>query len=132
MTCSQAHGARILVVDGYRGWRDCVGNALAAAGYAVTTARSGAEGLRLGGAARFDLVLTEFELGDMTGDELGRRMRRLHPGVEVLYMAYDDEHALAEDSLLRKPFTLTRLEDTVRGALELRRDLEQRQGWYGT
>lgn len=123
MPGSQAHGARILVVDGYRGWRDCVGNALTAAGYVVTTARSGAEGLGLCDAGGFDLVLTEFELGDMTGDELGRRMRRILPGVEVLYMAYDDEGALAEDSLLRKPFTLARLEDTVRGALELRRDI---------
>ena len=123
---TESHAERILVVDGYRGWRDCVGHALATAGYRVTTASHGAEGLRLACAAGIDLVLTELELGDMTGDELGRRMRRINPAVEVLYMAYDDEHGLPEDSLLRKPFSLDRLEESVRGALALRRCDEPR------
>lgn len=129
MTGSQEYGTRILVVDGYRGWRDCVGHALTTAGYRVTTASHGAEGLRLACGGGIDLVLTELELGDMTGDELGRRLRRINPAVEVLYMAYDDEHALAEDSLLRKPFSLDRLEASVRGALALRRGDEPR--WLG-
>lgn len=119
---SYAH--RILVVDEYRGWRVGVGNALVALGHEVWSARHGDEALltlaTLADSERaVDMLLTEVELGDMTGLELGRRVRTLCPAIRVIYMGYDDERRYGE-GLLRKPFSLDMLEQAVYGAIHPR------------
>lgn len=121
MPTRESTALRILVVDGYVGWRSSVGEALLASGYEVWTAGRGREALvTLANLAdserRVDLVLTEVELADLTGFELARRARGLCPEVRVLYMGYDDERRMDAARLLRKPFSLVGLELAVRRA----------------
>jgi len=112
MPHAQPERVHILVVDGYAGWRDGVATALRHAGYQVHECRTAAEALEVGLAtgARFDLLLTEAELRDMTGLALGRLLRRAHRGLRVLFMGYS---LTGGPALLSKPFSLLRLERVV-------------------
>jgi two-component system KDP operon response regulator KdpE len=113
--------ARILVVDAYPGWRVSVGKALEEAGYSVWTAHTGRHGLELcaSGNLCFDLLLTAVEIVDMTGRELVRHMRTICPGLRVVFTAWGDD-AAGGRGVLTKPFSLARLEQTVRRALHPR------------
>src|SRR5216684_1812577 len=79
--------ARILVVDDLDDVRETTMSVLAAAGYAVTSAASGAEALSL--MAREpapDLLLTDIVLGGgVNGFELAQRAVQLLPHLKILY-----------------------------------------------
>jgi CheY-like chemotaxis protein len=87
----------------------------------VWTAHTGGRGLELcaGGSLCFDLLLTAVEIADMTGRELARHMRTICPGMRVMFTAWADDEAPVR-GVLKKPFSLARLERTVWRALHPR------------
>lgn len=109
--------ARILVVDGYPGLRVSMCEALAEAGYAVWAARCGQDGLKIceRHPVCFDLLVTALDIVDMSGRELGKRLRSRCPDLRVIVMAWDDEPK--GRAALCRPFSLATLERTVRRAL---------------
>lgn len=117
MSILKPERVQILVVDSYSGWRDAVAVALRDLGYGVRSFRGAAEALACGRALGepLDLLLTETELHDMDGLELGRRLRLAHPRMRVVFMSYAIEEA--GEALLGKPFSLAALERVVRRAL---------------
>jgi CheY-like chemotaxis protein len=79
--------------------------------YDVEIASTGGEGLAKIEESQFDLVVTDFMLPGITGDEVLRRTRLLHPDLPIVLFSiyYDDAttisaqaHAMA-DACLRKP-----------------------------
>ncbi len=62
-------GKRILVVDDEEPLRACLRMMLELDGHRVTEARNGAEALNLLTTAEFDLVITDFEMPVMKGNE---------------------------------------------------------------
>jgi signal transduction histidine kinase/DNA-binding response OmpR family regulator len=72
-------GRRVLVVDDQEYNRVALGDLLARAGCEVTTAASGAEALEFARRSDFDLAFVDYDLPDLNGPELTRRLRRL-PG----------------------------------------------------
>ncbi len=104
--------ARILVVDDLDDVRETTMGVLAAAGYAVTSAASGAEALSL--LAREpapDLLLTDIVLGGgVNGFELAQRAVQLLPHLKILYATgyawnLEEVHAAVPGSrMLRKPY----------------------------
>jgi two-component system chemotaxis response regulator CheY len=75
MTERRASVKHILVVDDEEAVRYVFGRYLDMAGYRVSTAPGGAEALAQQQADRADLVITDFKMPGMNGDELLRRLR---------------------------------------------------------
>jgi two-component system cell cycle sensor histidine kinase/response regulator CckA len=94
--------------------------ALTRAGYTVTAARDGEEGLELveaGGA--FDMVVSDVVMPSMDGPAMVREIRKLHPKIPVLFMSgYAEEQLrkeidLADVHFLPKPFSVQQISDKV-------------------
>lgn len=117
-------GASILVVeDDPRVSRSTVG-ALEELGHRTIACAGGREALDLleRGDTPVDLVITDVMMPEMTGTELAAELRRRHPGLPVMFVTgYVGEAGETEDlvggTLLRKPFTVAALADTVETAL---------------
>ena len=75
--------------------------------------------------AAIDLLLTDLVLPDMSGVELGQRLRTLLPGLRTVFMSGYSESVvlprLSEDEttqFISKPFTAGKLLPIVRDALD--------------
>jgi CheY-like chemotaxis protein len=111
---------RILLVDDQRSVREAIGLLLRLDAHTVVEAADGVEALALFKPGSFDLVITDFEMPQMKGNELAARIKQACPAQPVLMItAYaellggSDNHI---DALLDKPF---RLEDLRRAMAEL-------------
>ncbi len=95
-------------------------------GYTTLSAAGAAEALALvEKGARFDLLFTDVIMPGMTGPELAARVRRLLPGLRVLFMTGYSEDAVAfhgklaqGTACLQKPFSPDRLLRFVRESLD--------------
>ena len=67
----------ILVVDDSHFSREAISAALVKVGFAVDTAASGAVGIRMAAEKRFDVALVDFEMPEMLGTEVLRKLRSL-------------------------------------------------------
>jgi CheY-like chemotaxis protein len=105
--------ARVLVVEDRDVVRDLAREVLGSAGFDVAVASGGHDALALASdAARFDLLLSDVVMPEMSGPELARRLRAEQPGLPVLYMSGYTDDVLDESELahprtgfIRKPFT---------------------------
>ncbi len=108
-------GKNILLVEDDPAVRDSIKLLLGLDRHAVTEAANGREALQLFASSRYDLVLTDYLMPEMPGDELARNLKHLAPAQPVLIVtAYADEvrsRNQAADAVLEKPF---RLEDLRR------------------
>ena len=76
---------------------------LQSCGHTVVTACSAEQALSMFGLAWFDLVVTDYFLGDQTGAELAQEMKRRRPSVSVLMLSGAPElPETAADALLVK------------------------------
>jgi two-component system response regulator HydG len=83
--------SRILVIDDDRDITILLQKFLSKHGYEVATAPSGAEGEKLIATFRPNLVLTDYRLDDMDGDELLVKIKQQHPGLPVIIITgYSD------------------------------------------
>ncbi len=67
----------ILVVDDSHFSREAISAALVKVGFTVDTAASGALGIRMAGEKHFDVALVDFEMPEMLGTEVLRKLRAL-------------------------------------------------------
>ncbi len=116
----------ILLVEDEEAVRRLVHNFLTGLGFEVLDASNGAEALRLAAAfdGRVDLLLTDVVMPEMGGPELAGALTSVRPDLEVLFVSgHVDESALSgvhtagRKRLLRKPFSLSKLEEEVRALL---------------
>ena len=119
-----AGGGRILLVEDEDPVRMVAERALVRAGYTVTPARDGEEGLELveaGGA--FDLVVSDVVMPSMDGPAMVREIRKIAPGMPVLFMSgYAEEQLRTQIDIedvhfLPKPFSVQQLSDKVGAVL---------------
>jgi CheY-like chemotaxis protein len=71
--------AALLCIDDDQGVLECERAFLESFGYTVVTASSGAEGLKLAGLRSFDVVIVDYCMPEMSGQEFAIVMRRLRP-----------------------------------------------------
>jgi DNA-binding response OmpR family regulator len=119
--------ARILHVDDHQDTRLMMAALLQERGYGVLTAGSVGEGLQLAKDITFDLYILDVRLPDGTGVQLCQKLRKMHPGIPILYYsAYGDaaevESALAicGDAYLKKPVCIADIEELVASLLAKR------------
>ncbi len=111
-------GRRVLVVDDNADVGDIVRDLLSEIGCRVASASSGHEALgRLSSGESYDLVLSDMIMPGLSGIDLARILRRLHPALPVImtsgYSAVAQE-ALEEGFVfLQKPYEMQRLRELV-------------------
>jgi two-component system, chemotaxis family, chemotaxis protein CheY len=112
----------ILAVDDSVSMRKMVGFTLKSAGYQVTEAADGQEGLDKAAQQKFDLVLTDHNMPVMDGLTLIRALRALpqYTGVPILMLTTESSDAMKAQGKaagatgwMVKPFDPQRLLDVV-------------------
>jgi len=117
-----ARPAAILVIDDEAAVRQLVTEVLRARGHSVTAAGSGREGLERFRVGRFDLVITDLGMPDLTGWDVARAVHGTSPALPVLVLtgwadAVEAPSDVAVTGILTKPFDVTKLAESVAVAL---------------
>jgi len=111
---------RVLVVDDETSVLAFAERALRSGGYEVVVASNGrdAMGIVETQPRPFDLFLVDVVMPQMSGDELGRRLRQQDPDVKVLYFTGFSERLFESRQALWKHEAFIEKPATVRGLLE--------------
>lgn len=124
---ARSGGATVLIVEDEDGVRRASERILAAVGYRVLTAASGAEAIELAlrHAGEIELVLTDVVMPGMSGPEVAARLKETRPSLEVLYMSGYADTAIGQHGVLAegahfiaKPFSVEALRRKVREVLD--------------
>ncbi|MGK6322941.1 response regulator [Sphingomonas sp. DT-51] len=85
--------ASILTVDDSASLRMALRIALTGAGYTVTEASDGADGLAKATATRFDLIVTDLNMPNMDGLAMIRALRELpaQAGVPIIFLSTESD-----------------------------------------
>jgi signal transduction histidine kinase/CheY-like chemotaxis protein len=119
-------GETILVVEDETGVRELASDFLASGGYTVLQAKEGAEaiGIFVSQQGEIQLLLTDMVMPRMSGLELAKNLRIARPDLRVIYMTgyaefsgENGESALADGSILQKPFSRSALLELVQEVL---------------
>jgi CheY-like chemotaxis protein len=119
-------GERVLVVEDEPAVRSVLERTLSLAGYRVTVAHNGTEGVRVAEEqAPFDLLVTDAVMPGMSGWEVGRLLGARWPELLILYISGYSEDAARhggvlgpELEFLQKPFSPAELLATLRRMLD--------------
>jgi CheY-like chemotaxis protein len=121
MSSSDNIKRRILVVDDEPSFCEFVEMMLGLDGHAVKTVASGEEALACAERTPFDLVITDYSMPQMKGDELAQRIKRMNPALAVVMVTGYAEMLESSGTplpgisrLLNKPFQLDTLRDVIR------------------
>ncbi len=126
----------VLIVDDEEPVRKFVDRVLREAGYKTALASDGPDAIEVAkGMESLDILVTDVMMPQMTGDELGRRIRMTKPGIKVLYLTgfsdrlFKEKVTLwADEAFLDKPCSVKGLLEAVSlllfGRFELPQDHE--------
>jgi two-component system, NtrC family, response regulator PilR len=117
---------RILVVDDDTSMREFLDLLLSSENYQVATAETGKRALDLIGRQIFDLVLVDIRLGDITGLEVLKQVKKTRPETVVIMISAYSTTEIAVTAMnegaydfVPKPFDNTELRQTIARALAL-------------
>jgi DNA-binding response OmpR family regulator len=123
---------QVLVVDDDLGTLETYGAILRLSGFQVETADSGAKGLSLALKGRFDLILADLRVPELSGVDLLRQLREAHvPSPLVIMTAFGSTESavqamkLGATDYVEKPLDAGALLRTVERALPESRRLKQ-------
>ncbi len=112
--------AKILVVDD----NDMVGSVaqqmLVALGYEAAVVDSGERALEEFSESRFDLILLDLDMPDMSGTQVYNALRVQAPDRKIVFMtghSVREVQGMDYAAYLSKPFTLAAIRETIEGAL---------------
>ncbi len=113
---SPVFGKRVLLVEDEESVRSIITMLLEALGVVVIAVNSGPQALELYRQETFDLVLTDYNMPQMRGDELARTIKAVNPAQRVVLITgyvggLGEEGATPAgfDGLILKPCTLDQL-----------------------
>ena len=116
--------ARILLIKDDAGIAASLGGVLRDEGYELTLAERGDEGLKLGRARAFDVMLTDLKLPGVNGLDLVRELHKARPRVPIILMtAYGTTETAIEAmklgafEYLLKPFEMAEMLDVLAKAV---------------
>ncbi|MBI4627908.1 MAG: response regulator [Candidatus Rokubacteria bacterium] len=114
---------RALVIDDDTRVRNTLQEIMTSFGYSAATAASGGEGISLFDKGRYNVVLTDLMMPDMTGWEVLAAVRALDPEIPVIIVTgapvcTDDRHiALPPVAFVTKPVDMEILEAALSSVL---------------
>jgi len=112
-----AQGKSILLVDDDPDVRGSIKLLLSIDRHTVTEAANGHEALQLFTGSRYDLVITDYRMPGMLGDELARNIKNLVPAQPILMVTAYIEKLLdagkPADAVLGKPFSIDDLRRAI-------------------
>lgn len=107
---------KILIIDDEESQRDSLKGFLQKKGYSVDTAKNGTEGIENFKKNYYDLVITDFKMPDITGEEVLKQCKEINPIVPVVVItAYGTIGSAVElmksgaIDLIEKPVDLIKL-----------------------
>src|SRR5215813_13545688 len=109
-------GKHILLVDDDQSVRNALRLMLASDAHTVVEANNGAEAWMPFRGSQFDLVMTDFEMPFVKGDELAAKIRQLVPAQPILMMtAYAHKRGPKNpvDAVIHKPFDRASLREVM-------------------
>ncbi|MBO6526369.1 PAS domain-containing sensor histidine kinase [Erythrobacter sp.] len=123
-------GGNLLLVEDEDMVRAVAERALARAGYTVTTATDGEEGLAevANGSTEFDLIVSDVVMPAMDGPAMARAIRKVKPDIPILFMSgYAEEQLRNEIDIdnmhfIPKPFSVQQINAKVAEVLGEQRD----------
>ncbi len=114
---------RVLVIDDEENVRNVIAEYLLADGHKVDLAGSPGAGLRKIHHNRYDLIITDRAMPEMSGDQLALQAKRIAPSVPILmltgfgdFMNVADERPVGVDVVVSKPITMGALRDAIAAA----------------
>ena len=81
------HGAALLCIDDNLDLLECEKAFLETFGYTVLTAPSGSKGLELASNHLVDIVIVDYFMPEMNGQEFAIQMRRLRPQAPIIMLS---------------------------------------------
>jgi two-component system, cell cycle sensor histidine kinase and response regulator CckA len=115
----------VLIIEDDGGVRELVGTVLERKGYHVTRVETPSQALAVAQSPRrMDLAIVDVILPEQRGDALAAELRRVRPGLRVLFMSGHTEREIGDVAtgalgvFLHKPFTPNALLIRVRQALD--------------
>jgi len=124
-------GKRILVIDDEEPVLDLIQSTLVRRGFTVETARDGGEGLRRIAQTHFDLIVCDWKMPGLNGQQVFERLRTNHPHAagRFIFLTGDvvnerTQHFLHESGVpcLAKPFSLAEFGALIKKRTQLDRD----------
>jgi len=118
--------ARILTVDDSASIRLTTNVALSGAGYSVTEAINGAEGIEKATSGAYDLIVTDLNMPVMDGLTMIRELRKIpsQMGIPIIFLTTESDGSIKEQAKaagatgwLTKPFDPENLVKIVRKVL---------------
>jgi two-component system, NarL family, capsular synthesis sensor histidine kinase RcsC len=110
-------GKRILLAEDRQDVREVTKLLLGLDEHVVTEAVNGKEALDLFQPDRFDLVITDYAMPVMKGDELATQIKRLAPSEPILMITGSGGEAAVTkacvDAVLHKPFSIEDLRQSI-------------------
>jgi CheY-like chemotaxis protein len=109
-------GKRILLVEDERVVRETLRRLFMQDAHTVVEANNGAEAFSLFHKEKFDLVVTDFEMPFVKGDELATRIKRVAPHQPILMITGFSHRPCVDnpvDAVVSKPFDSGRLRRVI-------------------
>ncbi len=114
----------LLLIDDEEAFRRTFTETLASQGYTIDVCASGAEALQMLPKTRFDVVILDQLMPDLTGLDLAKRMRGVRDDLPIILVTgyrgplLDQEaRAAGIDQILPKPLDFRRLAEALHAAL---------------
>ncbi|HAN89860.1 MAG TPA: hybrid sensor histidine kinase/response regulator, partial [Erythrobacter sp.] len=122
-------GGKLLLVEDEDMVRAVAERALVRAGYTVTTAADGEEGLAAvaNGDTEFDMIVSDVVMPTMDGPAMARAIRQVKPDIPILFMSGYAEEQLRNDidianmHFIPKPFSVQQINAKVSEVLSEQR-----------
>jgi len=102
--------ASVLVIDDNQVMRDMLRGILESEGYSVNSCEDGPSALKLAGEKNFEIVLSDFQMPDMNGDEVIKLIRQQHPDSFIIgfsiankkeaFLAAGANHFISKEQLI--------------------------------
>ncbi len=119
---------KALVIDDDKIALDLFTFHLNSAGYDLTTAENGKDGMRFVRENEYDVVLTDLNLPDMTGIDMVRESKKVSPNTEIIVVTGHDSTETAVEAIrlgardyILKPIDFEKLLIVINNAVETKR-----------